>query len=177
MGSVHGGLGTGSVEWRRPLPFLQFVRHISILHLFKLRGSWTDLIFLVNSLLTFACTLAIGASLAEIASIYPTAGGRHYHNLTTCSAVDLNRTIPLGHGFISVMGQKACGLGHGLAVHRRPDSFDGVARIHLWIDDPGVDHPQQRRIHWSEVAGSAAILGLPGLRHRHEYLGPSIPTN
>ncbi|KAF4990282.1 hypothetical protein FDECE_14425 [Fusarium decemcellulare] len=70
-----------------------------------------------NFVLTILCSLAIGASLAEIASIYPTAGGQ-YHWVTALFPSWGRKHVGWATGWISVGGQIvftaspafACGL-------------------------------------------------------------------
>ncbi|RSL65353.1 hypothetical protein BHE90_015324 [Fusarium euwallaceae] len=57
-----------------------------------------------NFLLTFLCSLAIGASLAEIASIYPTAGGQ-YHWVTALFPAWGRKHMGWVTGWISIGGQ------------------------------------------------------------------------
>ncbi|VTT59384.1 unnamed protein product [Fusarium fujikuroi] len=57
-----------------------------------------------NFILSFLFTLAIGASLAEIASIYPTSGGQ-YHWVTALSPERGRKTASWMTGWISIGGQ------------------------------------------------------------------------
>ncbi|CAH0036138.1 unnamed protein product, partial [Clonostachys rhizophaga] len=57
-----------------------------------------------NFILTFLCTLAIGASLAEIASIYPTAGGQYYW-VTALAPRSVKKLAGWTTGWTSLGGQ------------------------------------------------------------------------
>ncbi|KAH8886574.1 amino acid permease [Thozetella sp. PMI_491] len=57
-----------------------------------------------NFLITFLCSIAIGASLGEIASIYPTSGGQ-YHWVTALAPDSINRGTAWITGWISIGGQ------------------------------------------------------------------------
>ncbi|KAF4984987.1 hypothetical protein FDECE_16919 [Fusarium decemcellulare] len=57
-----------------------------------------------NYILSFLCTIAIAASLAEIASIYPTAGGQYYW-VAALSPVSSRSAAAWFTGWISVGGQ------------------------------------------------------------------------
>ncbi|KAJ5817632.1 amino acid permease [Penicillium robsamsonii] len=59
---------------------------------------------LYNYVLSFLCTIAVGSSLAEIASIYPTAGGQYYW-VAVLSPVSSRKSAAWFTGWISVGGQ------------------------------------------------------------------------
>lgn len=97
---------TSPIEWRCTLSLLQLV---SILPL-----SATSLRLPSHSIISFIGTVAIAISLAELASIFPTAGGQ-YHWVASLAPLDYRKTASWLTGWISIGGQICLGASSAFA--------------------------------------------------------------
>ena len=139
----------------------------------------------MGSIISFFGTVAISASLAEIASIYPTAGGLSIPQLDGPRCHDqckqeplltLIRSIPLGSCAGTKTSNACCVLVHWLDLHRRSDRSHGICSVRSWTAAPGPDYSEQRQLHPSALARNAVLLDDNPVFGCGEHLGIQSPS-
>lgn len=106
------------------------------------------------SILSLICSLCIAASLAEIASIYPTAGGTTIPSHLIWAPVDVNhidshcvcRAVPLGGRAMPCSEQHRSFIRHRVDISRWANRLHRICCLRRRPTDSGFDRPQQRDI-------------------------------
>ncbi|KAH7312979.1 amino acid permease [Rhexocercosporidium sp. MPI-PUGE-AT-0058] len=110
-----------------------------------------------NYILSFICTLCIALSLAEIASIYPTAGGQ-YHWVAAMSPPKSREAASWATGWISVSGQIVLTASAGFAAGLQFQSL-------IVITDESYDRPRwQGMLFFWAVLVYAAVINTLGIK-------------
>ena len=98
-----------------------------------------------NYVLSFIATISIAASMGEIASIYPTAGGRQFTRCNGSAAIMLiiaSRSIPLGRcALTSRLPFRRC-MVHGLDLERRTDRTHSISSVCRGTSSSVAHHTQ-----------------------------------
>lgn len=106
MGGARQCSLASPTEWRRTLSLLQLVSVLPPLA--------TSLRLPSHSIISFIGTVAIAVSLAELASIFPTAGGQ-YHWVAALAPPTYRKTASWVTGWISIGGQICLGASSAFA--------------------------------------------------------------
>jgi hypothetical protein len=120
---------------------LSILQLVGLTDIVSRRHRFTD----VHSIISFLGTVAIATSLAEIASIWPTAGGRLNLLEWECSIANRIRSISLGRCPRSREKPSCCILVYWLDFNRWSDCSHRIRSLCWWITVPSTHHVESSR--------------------------------